>query len=570
MIFGCETSRETVLDYDKCSNTLAPPDHWFVIDTLAMPFNEPIEMEVLQNGDVIIIERAGAIKLYESAQALIKTLGVLPVVSSQSNGLNGIALDPNFENNGFVFFSYTPLADSAHHRISRFKTTADSFYIQSERVLLEIPIDIENGWHGINAMEFDSKGNLYFAIGDFTVQNEEVAGYAQIDERRKKNDSQSTSANTNNLQGKINRIHPEKDGTYTIPEGNLFPDSDGLTKPEIYVMGCRNPYRFILDPHTDLLYFGDVGPDAVENGEKGPRGYDELNIAKTAGYYGWPYLVADNKPYRDFNYKTDSLGPFFDPNNLTNDSPNNSGRKELSPARKAAFWYSKGEHSDFPYLGSGGMNIMVGPKYYKEDYPESPKQFPSHFDGKLFLYDWVRDWIMTIELNESFDVIRIETFLSSLKFTKIIDMKFSPDGTLYLLEYGSSGYKANPDASLKRISYAEGKSPSQQGQEVPANNIDYLGIEKIEDSAVLKLLQSNNCLSCHQVETKLVGPSFKEIAKRYGNIDSAETFLSKKIIRGGTGNWPGNIAMPANPLLKEAQAKEITQFILGLSLSTRN
>ncbi len=61
---------------------------------------------------------------------------------------------------------------------------------------------------------------MYFAIGDFTVQTGEVAGYAQIDERKKENDSQSTSANTNNLQGKINRIHPEKDGSYTIPKGN--------------------------------------------------------------------------------------------------------------------------------------------------------------------------------------------------------------------------------------------------------------------------------------------------------------------------------------------------------------
>jgi len=397
-----------------------------------------------------------------------------------------------------------------------------------------------------------------------------VAGYAQIDERRKKNDSQSTSANTNNLQGKINRIHPEKDGTYTIPEGNLFPNSDSLTKPEIFVMGCRNPYRFILDPHTDLLYFGDVGPDAVENGEKGPRGYDELNIADSPGYYGWPYLVADNKPYRDFNYETGSLGPFFDPDHLTNDSPNNTGRKDLLPARKATFWYPKGESSEFPYLGSGGMNIMIGPKYYKEDFLESSKQLPSHFNEKFFIYDWVRDWIMTVELDETFNIVGIEPFLSSLKFTKIIDMKFGPDGTLYVLEYGSSGYKANPDASLKWITYVEGKSPPQQGQEMPSNNIDDLAIEKIEDSVVLKLLQSNNCLSCHQVETKLVGPSFKEIAKRYGNIDSAETFLPKKIIQGGTGNWPGNIAMPANPSLKETEAEEITKFILGLSLSPRN
>ena len=167
LILGCEAPGEGI----SRATTLAPPDHWFVVDTLTMSFNEPIEMEIMENGDVMIIERAGAIKLYESAQVSIKTIGILPVVSSQSNGLNGIALDPDYENNGFVFFSYTPLADSAHHRISRFKISPDSLFLQSERILLEIPIDIENGWHGINAMEFDSKGNLYFAIGDFTVQN---------------------------------------------------------------------------------------------------------------------------------------------------------------------------------------------------------------------------------------------------------------------------------------------------------------------------------------------------------------------------------------------------------------
>jgi len=87
------------------ATTLAPPDYWFVVDTLAMSFNELIEMEVMKNGDVMIIERAGAIKFYESAQTSIKTIGVLPVISSQPNGLNGLALDPDFENSGFVFLS---------------------------------------------------------------------------------------------------------------------------------------------------------------------------------------------------------------------------------------------------------------------------------------------------------------------------------------------------------------------------------------------------------------------------------------------------------------------------------
>ena len=85
-----------------------------------------------------------------------------------------------------------------------------------------------------------------------------------------------------------------------------------------------------------------------------------------------------------------------------------------------------------------------------------------------------------------------------------------------------------------------------------------------------KLFQSNNCLSCHQVEIQSVGPNFKEIAKRYNSIDSKETYLPRKVIAEGTGNWPGNIAMSANPLLKDAEAEEIAQFILGLLSSIQN
>ena len=555
---------KVTLEYGNLATSLVPPDHWFEIDTLAMSFDEPIEMEVLKNGDVLIIERKGNIKFFDSNKRSIKTIAELPVVSSQSNGISGIALDPDFENTGWIFFSYTPQANPGHHRISRFKIIEDSLAINSERILLEHSVTIKNGWHGINAIEFDSKGNLYFAIGDFTIQTGEVGGYAQIDERNGSNDSQATASNSNNLLGKISRIHPEKDGTYTIPEGNLFQEKDSFARPEIFIMGCRNPYRFTLDSKTDLLYFGDVGPDAWKDGEKGPKGYDELNIAGSSGYYGWPYVIADNKPYRDFNYRSNTLGTFFDPDNLMNKSPNNTGKKKLMPAREAILWYPKGESQDFPYLGTGGMNIMIGPKYYRDDFKPSNIRFPSYYNEKLFVYDWVRNWINVLELDENHKLVRIEPFLSTHEFNKIIDMKFGDDGTLYLLEYGSSGYKANADASLKRVRYAEGKLKPKSMEDPEAEDLDGTPIIEKENTEVWKLLTSHNCMSCHQVDKKIVGPSFKEVAQHYANVDSAETYLPKKIIDGGTGNWNGNIAMPANPLLTEDQAKDITRFILNL------
>jgi cytochrome c len=124
-------------------------------------------------------------------------------------------------------------------------------------------------------MAWDAKGNLYLTVGNNTGN----VLMAQTDERpgRHNWDDQRGSANTNDLRGKIIRIHPEPDGTYTIPEGNLFPSGTPRTRPEIYTMGHRNPYRISIDSHTGVLYWGDVGPDAnVDSVGRGPRGYDEI------------------------------------------------------------------------------------------------------------------------------------------------------------------------------------------------------------------------------------------------------------------------------------------------------
>ncbi len=89
-------------------------------------------------------------------------------------------------------------------------------------------------------------------------------GYAPIDERagRANFDAQKTSGNTDDLRGKILRIHPEPGGTYTIPSGNLFPQGTAKTQPEIYAMGFRNPFRFAVDSETGWISMADYGPDA--------------------------------------------------------------------------------------------------------------------------------------------------------------------------------------------------------------------------------------------------------------------------------------------------------------------
>ena len=76
-------------------------------------------------------------------------------------------------------------------------------------------------------------------------------------------------------------------------------------------------------------------------------------------------------------------------------------------------------------------------------------------------------------------------------------------------------------------------------------------------------LKNNGCMSCHKVDTKLVGPAYKDVAKKYqGKADAADT-LAKKIRAGGKGVW-GPVPMPANPKVSEAEAKKLATFILNL------
>ena len=118
-------------------------------------------------------------------------------------------------------------------------------------------------------------------------------------------DSRRSSGNTNDLRGKILRITPKDDGTYTVPAGNLFPRRSPATRRRRgrrstrWATATRSGSH--VDPETGWLYNGEVGPDANgDNAGRGPRGYDELNQIRSAGNMGWPFCIADNKPYVDW------------------------------------------------------------------------------------------------------------------------------------------------------------------------------------------------------------------------------------------------------------------------------
>jgi len=453
LAFGCSAPK----DEDPFAE-VKPEETRFTKIALVEGLNEPMELEVLNNGDILFIERNGSIKRFNRSDNELVEIGFLEVYPDGEDGLLGLAKDPNFEDNQWIYLYYAPLDGPPINRLSRFTLVEGLLDRSTEIIMLEVPV-FRGCCHSAGSVEFDGEGNLYVSLGDDSTPFESD-NYNPIDERpgRPANvDAQRSSGNTNDLRGSIIRITPRPDGTYTIPEGNLFPVGTPNARPEIYVKGNRNPYRISIDQRNGNLFWGEVGPDADEDSlKRGPKGHDEINLATKAGFFGWPYFVGNNKPYWKYDFaKQESLFE-FDPNSPENTSPNSTGLTLLPKAQPALIWYPYRESEEFPMLGEGGRNAMAGPVYYREDYEDSEVRFPGYFDEKVFIYDWMRNWIFTVSLTENFEYDTMERFMPSTVFDKPVDMQFGPDGALYLLEYGTFWRAQNDDSGLYVIEFAPG------------------------------------------------------------------------------------------------------------------
>ena len=458
------------LDYKKARSEAAPEENRFNREILDEKLYEPTELVVLDDNRVIYTERHGQVKLFNpnNKKQRVKTIANVPVYDKSEYGLMGVNVDPKFSENKWVYLYYSPAAakwgaDTAQH-LSRFKydLAKDTLLMDTEQVLLRIPVKRGGRCcHTGGSIAWDKAGNLYLSTGDDTDPFASD-GYSPSDEQpgRQFWDAKMTSSNTNDLRGKIIRITPKaNEAGYDIPEGNLFPKGDPKARPEIYVMGNRNPYRISVDQRTGFLYWGEVGPDAGENKEgRGPRGHDEVNQARKAGYYGWPLFVADNKAYNQYSFEKKESGPLYDPAKPVNNSPNNTGLNELPPANKAFIYYPYADSPDFgAIVGKGGRNAMAGPVYYFDDYDKDSKvKFPKYYDGKFFAFDWMRDWINPVTMKPNGDFVSMERFMPGSKFSHTMDMQFAKDGSLYVLEYGPNWFAQNDEARLTRITYNPG------------------------------------------------------------------------------------------------------------------
>ncbi|MEB8346487.1 ThuA domain-containing protein [Flavobacteriaceae bacterium KMM 6898] len=464
-----------------------PEENRFTKVVLADKLDEPIELSVLDDNRILFIQRKGEVRLFNLKTNELKTIATIPVSTKYVNkegkesmgedGLLGLNKDPNFSENHWIYLYYSHLEESVNV-LSRFELKGDELLMDSEKVLLKIPTQREECCHTGGSIAWDKEGNLYLSTGDNTNPHGSD-GYSPSDEREGRSpwDAQKSSANTNDLRGKIIRIKPKSDGTYTIPEGNLFSEGTGKTRPEIYTMGHRNPYRISVDQHTGYVYWGEVGPDASKpDSLRGPAGHDEIGQARKAGNFGWPHFVGDNKAYNKYDFQNNKSLAKWDVNAPLNTSPNNTGLEQLPAAQKALVWYPYGESMEFPLVGSGGRNAMAGPVFYSVDFKNSERAFPKYYNGKFFAYEWMRGWIMSITMDKDGNLASMERFMPSYRFSNPMDMEFASNGDLYMLEYGSGWFTANDDARLIKIEYNGGNrkpqiqlAANQMGGAVPFN-----------------------------------------------------------------------------------------------------
>jgi len=231
----------------------------FVVDTIVSGLDVPWGLALLPNGDMLISERAGILYQYSNGKLSKPVEGLPPIMAFGQGGLMDIVLHPDYETNGWIYFSYSALNTESKKRMGNtaiMRAKLQGGKLVEQQLLYKGVPDTDRGHHFGCKLVFDGKGHLFFGIG----------------ERGQHFDFPQKLDNSN---GKIHRIN--EDGT--IPTDNPFYNTPGAIK-SIYSYGHRNPQGNAFHPVTGELW----------ETEHGPRGGDEINLIEPGLNYGWPVI----------------------------------------------------------------------------------------------------------------------------------------------------------------------------------------------------------------------------------------------------------------------------------------
>ncbi|MDB5050968.1 MAG: secreted glycosyl hydrolase [Fibrobacteres bacterium] len=385
--------------------------------------------------DVYFIQKWGAISRYNGAAKTVDVLGTLNANHKGEQGLIGIALDPNFKTNRYIYvnYSFVEAGNTYAFRISRFTLgagAAGKIDMASEKILIKIPCQ-NNDWHTAGAMLFDAYGDLFCNIGD----NQQ---------------SEGTAGNTADLRGGIIRIHPDDSPKgYSIPKGNFgevmaasfktagnttvaaqYADTS-MVKAEIFVKGTRNAYTLGMDPVRRWIAWGEVGPDQGKVSE-------EYNMVKAPVFGGWPYFAGAENMGAGSPSGGPAGGPYGtavplmpNPNAIMNNFAGIKGVKTLPP-----------NHN--PIFVKNQSCAMGGPIFVYDGANTSSTQFPPQFNHKWILSDCngsgygyrLLSFDAAGDTVVGGDALKIFAGANAPKTVGLVDMKQGPDGSLYIVDWG--------------------------------------------------------------------------------------------------------------------------------------
>ena len=214
----------------------------------------PTAMAFSPDGRLFVTEQGGRVRVIKNGALLGPPFLTVSVNSVGERGLLGVAFDPNFQANQYIYVYYTTAASPIHNRVSRFTAMGDVVAPGSEVVILELENLSSATNHNGGALHFGPDGLLYIAVGD--------------------NANGANAQTLNNRLGKILRLHP--DGA--IPTSNPFYGTTTGANRAIWALGLRNPYTFGFQPGTGRMFINDVGQNT----------WEEINDGVAGSNYGWP------------------------------------------------------------------------------------------------------------------------------------------------------------------------------------------------------------------------------------------------------------------------------------------
>ena len=235
-------------------------------ETIISGIASPTAMQIAPDGRIFVCEQGGRLRVIKNGAVLPTPFVTISVDPAGERGLLGIAFDPLFAQNNFVYVYYTVPIAPRHNRVSRFTANGDVAVPGSETIILELENLTAATNHNGGAIHFGPDGKLYVAVGEnATAQNAQTL--------------------TNRL-GKMLRIN--SDGS--IPTDNPFFNQATGVNRSIWALGLRNPFTFAFQPGTNRMFINDVGQNT----------WEEINDGIAGSNYGWPATegVTTNPAFR--------------------------------------------------------------------------------------------------------------------------------------------------------------------------------------------------------------------------------------------------------------------------------